>query len=378
MSESFRGDLEGLRALAVTLVVAYHAQLLGVAGGYVGVDVFYVLSGFLITGLLIREFQRSGRLDLVAFAVRRGRRLLPAAALVLVAVAVAGYLVLPFVRWASLGRDIIAAVLSVANFRFAEQSTDYLAPAVEQSAVLHFWSLGVEEQFYLIWPLIIFGLMAMARRRNMTTVLLVGIGVLAVASLVASVAAAATATSQSWAFFMLPTRAWEFAVGAMIVVVGPELGRIPSGLRRVLAIGGVVAIVASAVVFDDSTTARGIAMLVPVLATAAVIVGGDAMGIGAGAVLRWAPMRAIGRWSYSIYLWHWPLLVFPAAVLGVQIGELPAPLRVQLCLASIAAGILSYVCVERVFRASSARLPPPPPPPPRLRASSSSLFPAPR
>ncbi len=363
VSGGFRGDLEGLRAVAVTLVVAYHAQLLGLVGGYVGVDVFYVLSGFFITGLLIREFQRTARLDLVAFYVRRGRRLLPAAAVVLVVVAVAGYVILPFVQWTSLGWDIVAAGLNVANFRFAAQSTDYLAQGVDQSAVLHFWSLGVEEQFYLFWPLIILVLMAMARRirarqsdggqQTATIVLLTGIGAIATVSLLASIIL--TATAQSWAFFMLPTRAWELAVGAMIAVIAPALGRIPDMLGRILAVVGVVGIVVSAVVFDDSTPTPGIAMLLPVVATAAVIVGGDARGIGAGTVLRWAPLRWIGRWSYSIYLWHWPLLVFPAALLGVHIGDLPAFLRVGLCVASIAAGILSYVCVERVFRTPSSR-----------------------
>lgn len=334
-------------------MVAYHAHLLGLVGGYVGVDVFYVLSGFFITGLLIREFDRTGRLDLVSFYIRRGRRLLPAAAVVLIVVAVAGYLILPFVQWAALGWDIVAAGLNVANFRFAAQSTDYLAQGVDQSAVLHFWSLGVEEQFYLFWPLIILALMAIARRRKATMVLLTGIGAIAAVSLVASVIL--TATAQSWAFFMLPTRAWELAVGAMIAVVAPALGRIPDVLGRVLAVVGVVGIVVSAVIFDDSTPTPGIAMLLPVIATAAVIVGGDARGIGAGTVLRWAPLRWIGRWSYSIYLWHWPLLVFPASLLGEHIGDLPVLLRVGLCLASIVAGILSYVCVERVFRARSSR-----------------------
>lgn len=361
-SGGFRGDLEGLRAVAVTLVVAYHAQLLGLVGGYVGVDVFYVLSGFFITGLLVREFQRTGRLDLVGFYIRRGRRLLPVAGVVLAAVAAAGYLVLPFVSWTALGWDIVAAGLNVANFRFAAQSTDYLAQGVDQSAVLHYWSLGVEEQFYLFWPLIVLGLMALARRREAragdgrqraTPVLLVGVGTIAAASLVASVIL--TATAQSWAFFMLPTRAWELAVGAMIAVVAPALGRIPGALRRALAAIGVAGIVVSSVVFDDSTPAPGIAMLLPVLATAAVIVGGDAAGIGAGTLLSWAPLRWIGRWSYSIYLWHWPLLVFPAALLGSHIGDLPILLRVALCLASVVAGLLSYVCIERVFRTPSSR-----------------------
>ncbi|MCI0156310.1 acyltransferase [Leifsonia shinshuensis] len=359
-SGGFRGDLEGLRAVAVVLVVAYHAQLLGLVGGYVGVDVFYVLSGFFITGLLVREFRRTARLDLVAFYVRRGRRLLPVAAVVLVVVAVAGYLILPFVQWTSLGWDIVAAGLNVANFRFAAQSTDYLAQGVDQSAVLHFWSLGVEEQFYLFWPLLVLGLMALGRKgakpggegRRTTTVLVVGIGTIAVLSLLASVIL--TATAQSWAFFMLPTRAWELAVGALIAVLAPALGQIPHAARRLLAVVGVVGIVVAAVVFDDSTPTPGIAMLLPVVATAAVIVGGDARGVGAGAVLRWAPLRWIGRWSYSIYLWHWPLLVFPAAILGAHIGELSVPLRVGLCLASIVAGILSYVCVERVFRTPKA------------------------
>lgn len=357
----------------MTLVVAYHAHLLGLVGGYVGVDVFYVLSGFFITGLLIREFQRTARIDLVAFYVRRGRRLLPVATVVLVVVAVVGYLILPFVQWTALGWDIVAAGFNVANFRFAALSTDYLAQGVDQSAVLHFWSLGVEEQFYLFWPLFILALMAIARRvkarqlagrsgegslsesghRSTTAVLLIGIGTIAVLSLVASIIF--TATAQSWAFFMLPTRAWELAVGALIAVVVPMLGKIPGAMRSLFAALGVVGIVVSALIFDDSTPTPGMAMLLPVVATAAVIVGGDANGIGAGTVLRRAPLRLIGRWSYSIYLWHWPLLVFPAALLGTHIADLPVLIRIGLCLASVVVGILSYLCVERVFRTPSSR-----------------------
>lgn len=352
ISGGFRTDLEGLRAVAVALVVLYHAHLFDLSGGYVGVDVFYVLSGFFITGLLVREFERSGRVAFGSFYLRRARRLLPAAAVTLVAIGIAGYLLLPFVRWSTLGWDIVSAALNVANFRFAILSTDYLAQGTDQSAVLHFWSLGVEEQFYLFWPLIVIAFLAWGRHRGTGRSPLV-VGILAISALSFAAGLYLTATAQSWSFFMLPTRAWELAAGALLAVLAPRLGSIPEMAKRFIALAGLAAIVVSALVFDDKTPVPGSAMLLPVLGTVAVILGGDADGIGVHTVLRTAPFRAIGRWSYSIYLWHWPLLVFPAIALGGGIADMPIWLRIGLSLASVGCGVLSYLLVERVFRARS-------------------------
>jgi peptidoglycan/LPS O-acetylase OafA/YrhL len=208
--DRFRGDIEGLRAVAVTSVVAFHAGVGFISGGFVGVDVFFVLSGFLITGLLVDELARTGRISLTHFYARRVRRLLPLAALVLAATAAATQVLVPAIDRAGVAVDLAAAALGVANWRFALQATQYMADT-DKSPVLHFWSLGVEEQFYVVWPLLLVALIGMsgvAKRswavafRRMVWVL----GGVFVVSLLLSVQQ--TSSGAAGAYYGLHTRAW--------------------------------------------------------------------------------------------------------------------------------------------------------------------------
>jgi peptidoglycan/LPS O-acetylase OafA/YrhL len=225
-----RGDIQGLRAVAVVMVLLYHAGVPFVRGGFAGVDVFFVISGFLITGLIVREIERTGGLSLIGFWARRAKRLLPATAVVLVTVALLSTLMLPQVRWPVTAGDLIASALYVVNWRLAGQSVDYLAQNHPPSPVQHFWSLAVEEQFYLFWPVLVLLVAAAARqyRLPLRRALAAGLGLVALASLLWALHAG----SQPSAYFVTTTRAWELAVGAGLAISGARLTRLAPGLAR--------------------------------------------------------------------------------------------------------------------------------------------------
>nr|WP_276202962.1 acyltransferase family protein [Jiangella muralis] len=314
----FRPDVEGLRAVAVLLVLAYHAGLPLVSGGFVGVDVFFVISGFLITGLILREVESTGRLRLGRFYARRIRRLLPATAVVLAATAGLTILLLPPLRWPSVAGDIAASATYVVNWGLAANSVDYLAAGDAPSPVQHFWSLAVEEQFYVVWPLLIIALVWWRRRRRGGSVrrtLLAGLAVVAVPSFAWSVHL--TAAAPGAAYFVSTTRAWELAAGAAVAIGARRLERLPAWASGALAGGGLAAVGWAALSYDAATAFPGVAALVPVLGTAAVIAAGVAsVRTVPGRVLGSAPMRWVGGLSYSLYLWHWPLLLTAGAVWG--------------------------------------------------------------
>ena len=316
----FRADVEGLRAVAVLAVVVYHAGLSQVGGGFVGVDVFYVLSGFLITGLLWEELQTTAGLRLGAFYGRRARRLLPAAVLVLMVTLVASWVWLSPLQARGAARDAAAAALYVANYRFALQRTDYLADA-SPSPLQHYWSLGVEEQFYLLWPVLLL-VVFVAGRRLRTPSSAGAVAVLALAgagSLALSLRL--TAVSEPWAFFSLPTRAWELAAGGLVALSASTLRRLPGVAAATLGWLGLEAIAWSMTRFSAATPFPGIAALLPVGGTAAVLAAGCAAPrLGPGRVLGWRPLQAGGKLSYSWYLWHWPPLILAPAVAGHPLG----------------------------------------------------------
>jgi peptidoglycan/LPS O-acetylase OafA/YrhL len=306
----FRTDIEGLRAVAVLLVVAAHAGVPGLAGGYVGVDVFFVISGFLITSLLLREAAQTGRISVARFYGRRAVRLLPAAALVLLTTLAAARLLLPAVRLGEYARDALAATGYVANLRFAEIGTDYLAADGPPSPFQHFWSLAVEEQFYLIWPLLILAAAHLGRRRRPLAVVL---AVLVAASFALSVTE--TARSAPWAYFGPHTRAWELGAGALLALGATRLRRVPVVGRAALGWLGTAAILLAAWRYDDATAYPGWRAALPVGGAVALIA---AAGAGGGAVLSVRPLQAVGRLSYSWYLWHWPVLLIAPAALGLR------------------------------------------------------------
>jgi peptidoglycan/LPS O-acetylase OafA/YrhL len=342
---AFRGDLEGLRAVAVILVLLYHAQIPGFGGGYVGVDVFFVLSGFLITGILLRERSSSGRISLPGFYARRARRILPAAALVLVVTVIAAALFMPPLSVPDTTRDAAAAALYVSNIRFALQATDYLASQQAASPILHYWSLGVEEQFYVFWPAIVLivcrGGGSIGRRIGITAL------VISAVSLVAAIWM--TDANAPWAFFSLPTRAWELGIGAVLSVSGAWLVRIPARVAAAVGWIGLAGVGAAGVILNDATPFPGTAALLPTLGAALVIVAGFNPGfvLAPARLLGTAIPRYIGRISYSLYLWHWPLLVIPAAAAG---APLPMTERVALVGVAFVASALSQRFIEDPIR----------------------------
>ena len=334
-SPSFRPELEGLRGIAVALVVLFHAHLLGAVGGFIGVDAFYVLSGFLITGLLLRELATNGRLDLVAFYGRRARRILPAATVAIVVILVAAAFIVAPLDLPAVAADATASGLFVGNVLFAFRATDYFASSTP-SPFLHYWSLGVEEQFYLAWPLLV--LLAFRARR-------LGLVVLAVCGLSFALSIVLTSAQGPWAFYGLPTRAWQLALGALLALHGPALARLPSAP---IAIGGWLGIAlmgVAAAVLDPTTGYPGFAALLPTTAVALVILAGSRRG-GPGRLLAVAPLRLLGRISFSLYLYHWPVLVLASMVLG----ELTPVQRWSLVGLSIAAAAVSWKLVEEPFR----------------------------
>jgi peptidoglycan/LPS O-acetylase OafA/YrhL len=325
----FRADIQGLRAVAVGGVVLVHAGLPGIDGGFAGVDVFFVISGFLITGQLL-DLLRAGRLDIVGFYARRVRRLLPAALAVIAATALASAFLLPRVMLPQSLGDAAAAAVYVPNVVLAQRGTDYLADTTP-SLYQHFWSLGVEEQFYLIWPLLLLAIAWIARRTRRPHVLPIVLGAIAALSLAACIYE--TWASQPWAFFPMWTRAWQFACGGLVAVGSSAVTRrLPETMRAVLGWTGLAGIGAAFVVFDATTVYPGSAALLPTLAAAALIAAGDARR-GPGLLLRRAPMQWLGRISYSLYLVHWPLLQLAQARVGY---DRPLPLRVTLGLAAVA------------------------------------------
>lgn len=341
---TFRAELEGLRAIAVVLVVLFHARIGPFRGGFVGVDVFFVVSGYLITSLLWREVESTGRVGLGAFWARRARRLLPASILVIVATLVAGRIILDPLTQRDIEVDAFGATFFAANFVFAFLRSGYFASQRLPSPLLHYWSLALEEQFYLLWPLLFAGIarLAGAARRQAARIV---IGAIIVTSLAASLA---FSDRTDWAFYLLPTRAWELAAGALLAFGTPAIRRLPKLVRTGIGWAALIAIVAIAMTFDESLPFPGIAAAAPVAATMALIAVGDARrNVGPSRLLATTPMMWVGARSYAIYLWHWPLLVLAAAHRG---ADLPAVTRAGLAGASVVLGALSCRFVENPIR----------------------------
>jgi len=341
-SSSFRPDIEGLRGIAVLVVVAFHCGLPAFSGGFIGVDVFFVLSGYLITGLLVSEIQKTSRLNLLQFYARRARRLLPASALTLcVALLVASVVMAP-PELMFAGRAARASAIYMSNVFFGTNAADYFAPNVESNPLLHTWSLAVEEQFYFFWPLLILISLQWLRSRKALIVVL---------SLVTAISFAGcvwlTSNGGTFAFYQIPARAWEFGIGGLAVLSGR--GNLKMHPRAYLALGwlGVITIFGSAYFILDGTNFPGWIALIPSLGTVtALLAGAEQPGQGVGILLNSPPLQFLGTLSYSWYLWHWPFLVLSIAIFP-NVGVAGRVVAVMIALAVAAA---AYRLVENPIR----------------------------
>lgn len=346
---TLRPEIQGLRALAVLLVVGYHLWPGQLQGGYVGVDVFFVISGFLMTSHIWRSTE-SGSFRFAEFYARRVRRLLPASLVVLGVVGVITLLLVPQTLWASYGRQILASTFYVQNWQLSLDAVDYSAAAASATPVQHFWSLSVEEQYYLFWPILLVVIASTVRlrptlrRRALSILLLVTL----VLSLTVSIVW--TRWDQSTAYFVTPTRVWEFAAGGLIVVL-PALNLV---WARVAASWlGLLAILASAIFFTANTSFPGWIAAIPVIATALVVWSGNPISpLSPSLWYRWRPIQFIGDISYSLYLWHWPLIVL-APIVFVGVGyKVPFIWKLAIFVASLFVAWLSKRFIEDRFRDS--------------------------
>jgi peptidoglycan/LPS O-acetylase OafA/YrhL len=346
----FRGDIEGLRGVAVLLIVGFHVGLRGFGGGFIGVDVFFVISGYLITRLLLRWIDHSEPVSPLTFWARRVRRLVPALAVVIVVVIVVGMVfVYSPLAWPNLSRQGAASALYVSNVLFARQATDYFAPALRTSPFLHTWSLGVEEQFYLVWPLLFLVPARVARRAPDTARRLLVLVLTLVTSASFVLSFVLSRRGSPWAYFSSPTRAWEFGLAGLVAILGWSGARFASRVWPFVAWSGLVGIVAATVTFDPRLPYPGVAAIVPVLGTIALLLPGEhALRYGPAVVLRRPTMRWLGRVSYSWYLWHWPLIVF----IEVRANGASTMQRLGAALIALALAAASLALVEDPVRFS--------------------------
>jgi len=331
-------QIQALRAVAATLVVLFHAKL--APGGFIGVDIFYVISGYLITGIIVKEITLSGAFNYRNFFLRRAKRLLPASISVLILTAIGAWLYLPPTIRSSLGQDIFAASIYISNYLFAWWQNDYQNLNATPSPVIHYWSLAVEQQFYLLWPLMIFTLWKIGRQR------LVFRGVLAITLASFLFSLYLTNAAPIWAFYSLPTRAWELGVGALLLFIPKNLLEKRSVARTLIVWLSALTLLYGVIRFSDNTPFPGTAALYPVLATAVLI----------AFIRSWPPIlndfsrlrfvQWLGEISYPFYLWHWPLLVIPSTRFGRPLTLLERFLLIAL---TALAADLTHRFIEKPF-----------------------------
>jgi peptidoglycan/LPS O-acetylase OafA/YrhL len=345
-----RPDIQALRALAVSLVVVYHLWPDRLQGGYVGVDVFFAISGFLITSHLYRQVERSGTVGLRSFYSRRIRRLLPASLLVLLLVGIVTLLFVPVRLWTVTGENIVASATYVENWSLVANAVNYLGASTNTIPTQHFWSLSVEEQFYAFWPLLlVVAVTLLARTKGNQLRYAVGvIGVVGLASFVYSIWS--TDYDQASAYFNTFSRVWEFAAGAVAALVLPRV-RIPRVPATVLVWMGIVAICVASILFKDSSPFPGWIAAVPVLGALAVIAGSPSAGrLSPAPFFALRPVQFLGDISYSVYLWHWPIIVL---VPIISLRSLTTTTRLLIIVASIVLAWISKRYVEDPFRADA-------------------------
>lgn len=337
----YRAYIDGLRAIAVLAVLLFHADL-GVTGGYVGVDVFFVISGFLITGLILKDLD-TDRFSIVRFWERRIRRIMPALAVVVLVTLVAGYFLLLPQGFKELGESVSAQALLGSNVYFWIKSwigAGYFAPAAEVKPLLHTWSLAVEEQFYLLFPFLLLALKRFARNSLVPAIVLVG-GISFGLSVYSSY------RYPSVNFYFLHTRAWELLLGAFLAAQ-PANPRAPvRWLAEMSSWGGLLMILFAVISYDRATRFPGVTAILPCVGTVLIIWANSHKLTAVGKGLSLRPVVFIGLISYSLYLWHWPVFVFAKYW---AIDPIPREQRLLLLLASLVLAVLSWRFVETPFR----------------------------
>ncbi len=343
-----RPEIQALRAIAVATVVIFHYEPKLLTGGYIGVDVFFAISGFLITSHLLREVDRTGAVGLAGFWARRARRILPAALLVLMVVALVTIISTPLTYWTQYFEEIRASTLYVENWWLAHQAINYLAADQAPSPVQHFWSLSAEEQFYLVWPMLILFAAVVARARAVAIrkrTILLTLGAVTLASFIFSVVDTKADTAQ--AYFITPTRAWEFGLGGLLAVIGTATS-VRASARAIVSWLGIAMILAAAFLYTTKTEFPGYAAALPVFGTLLVIwAGSPAWRLAPSRPMALRPVQFIGDISYSIYLWHFPLLVMTPFVIN---QELRWPTRVALIAVTVLLAWATKVLVEDPMR----------------------------
>jgi peptidoglycan/LPS O-acetylase OafA/YrhL len=345
---AFRPDVEGLRAVAVGLVVIFHAGVPDFGGGYIGVDVFFVISGFVITKLLLRKVETSGRPYFAEFYARRSRRILPAAGLVVIVTVFATYRWLGFIRGDEVANDARWVAVFLGNYHFASVGTNYLSSQLPPSPLQNFWSLGVEEQFYVVYPAAVALLCLVGRRISIHSKLLLFTAVVFIASYAWSVHY--TSLDGAAAYFGTLTHAWELAVGGFVAAGSSLWTKIPPVAAAVLGWLGLLLVLGSGTHFSVATEYPGWIAILPVGGAALIIIGGVAARIGGPElVLGTRPMRWVGKLSFSIYLWHWPILTIAEQDAS---GPLSLSRRLGLVAASVGAAAVTYYLLENPVRRS--------------------------
>jgi len=339
---SYRPDIDGLRAVAVLAVVLNHLSSSLVSGGYVGVDIFFVISGYLITAIISREIGE-GRFSFARFYERRARRIFPALLAVLAATLMAGYFLLLPSDYARALQAAVATIFFASNFMLWKEQAGYFETIdTKLDPLLHMWSLAVEEQFYLLFPVFLLLGYRYFRQRIAWA--------LAACALVSLSGAAWLAKENSTAaFFLSPLRAWELLAGALLALgFLPPIGS--RMVREAMVASGLAAILMACFAYSERTTFPGLTALVPVLGAAAIIYGGTSGPTAAGRMLQWRPIVYLGLISYSLYLWHWPLIVLAQYANGL---EPLTPYLAPLFLASLLLASASYHFIEQPFRRGS-------------------------
>lgn len=345
-----RTDIQGMRALAVLAVITFHARLFGLQGGFIGVDFFFVLSGYLITFLLLREGESKGRIALVRFWSRRARRLIPASVLVIAVTLFASWRLLALSDRRPVTIDAIFSLFFSANWRFAQQETEYLALGRNPSPYLHFWSLGVEEQFYFVWPVLLGMLIIVVRRKHARR----AIATLVIVALVASFLYGMflTVQNQPFAYFGTHSRAWQLLAGALLAVFSGLIAKVSCRIGLGLSFAGLALFVLSLFLLRESGAVMGFQYpsflaLMPTGAAVLLIAGGSGKGHVISRFLSLKPLVRIGDVSYSLYLWHWPVLVLGPYLWGNSISARLFYVGVAFVLA-----FLTYRLIEDPIRRS--------------------------